>query len=95
MFTDYEHITCPVYSFNIEVVTGYPIKQDDRVRDTVRHIIAMFFEDIDNVAIYVCDSSDNKQVQRRRKFNIWFSGINDKNMSKGRLHWSNKSDLHI
>jgi hypothetical protein len=35
-------------------------------------MLELFFKDLDNVAIYTCDSLDDRQVGRRRKFDLWF-----------------------
>jgi hypothetical protein len=82
MFSDYENITCPVYSFNIDVILGESSVQDERIKYTVSYIITQFFKDVDNVAVYVCDSLDGKSLLRKRKFDMWFSNNSDKSIIK-------------
>ena len=73
-FSDYPKIVCPVYTFNIEVKDGdhTATPEDPRIGDTVADMLELFFKDLDNVAIYTCDSLDDRQVGRRRKFDLWF-----------------------
>ncbi len=84
MFTDYPHITCPVYSFNIDAIEGDPdnLPGDERVGVTVLQVMKLFFLKIENVAIYVCDSLDERQFARKRKFDIWFFTYNDGTLVK-------------
>jgi hypothetical protein len=45
---------------------------------TIANIFEDFYRKYDEtVTIYVCDSSDNRQMVRHRKFNIWFEEFND------------------
>jgi hypothetical protein len=54
------------------------IESDKRVPFTIVHIILDFYKNNDNnVCIYICDSSDGKQLARARKFNYWFSYFNE------------------
>ncbi|MDZ7898525.1 MAG: DUF6169 family protein [Arcicella sp.] len=39
---------------------------------TLKLIFEDFFKTNKNIAVYICDSSDNKQAIRFRKFNDWF-----------------------
>lgn len=84
MFSDYRHITCPVYSFNIDAIEGDPdnLPGDERVGVTVLQVMNLFFLKIENVAIYVCDSLDERQFARKRKFDIWFFTYNDGTLIK-------------
>jgi len=84
MFYDYEHITCPFYSFNIDVIDGSTrgVAEDVRIRQTVLHVFQLFFEKVDNVAIYVCDSLDERQLARKRKFDLWFSSFKNEMVIK-------------
>lgn len=84
MFADYAHITCPVYTFNIEAVEGDPDNSpgDDRVGVTVSDVMNLFFSKIDNVAVYVCDNLDERQFARKRKFDLWFYSYNDGSLIK-------------
>ena len=82
MFQDYEHLTCPVYSFSIDILKGHPKKSDKRIKETVLYVIELFFEDVENVAIYVCDSLDERQIARSRKFDMWFNTYNNNEIIK-------------
>lgn len=73
MFEDYEHITCPIYTFNIDIIEGEYLILDDSIKATVLKVIELFFSSIENVAVYVCDSLDERQYARKRKFDIWFN----------------------
>lgn len=77
MFYEYEHITCPIYSFNIDVIDGSArgVVEDVRIRQTVLHVFELFFEKVDNVVIYVCDSLDERHLARKRKFDLWFTSF--------------------
>jgi hypothetical protein len=64
------------FDFVIAVVvnnTGKTPPLDKRLPDTVSVIFNDFFRDKRNMAVYICDSSDNKQAIRFRKFNNWFN----------------------
>ncbi len=46
---------------------------DKSVAPTVVAVFIDFYENAkDTIAIYICDSSDGKQILRQRKFNDWF-----------------------
>lgn len=79
MFADYPHITCPVYSFNIDAIEENPDKtiSDERIGLTIAGVFNLFFTKIENVAVYVCDSLDDRQFARKRKFDRWFWTYND------------------
>jgi hypothetical protein len=84
MFADYPQITCPVYSFNIDAIEGEPghAPGDERVGATVSEVMNLFFRKIDNVTVYVCDSMDERQYARKRKFDLWFYAYNDGSLIK-------------
>ena len=47
---------------------------DSLIPITIANIFLDFFDRIDEpLVIYICDSSDSKQLARQRKFNTWFS----------------------
>jgi hypothetical protein len=73
-FLDYPRIVCPVYTFNIDLIEGdhTTSPEDPRIGDTIAAVFAHFFKGLDNVAIYVCDSIDDRQQGRKRKFDLWF-----------------------
>lgn len=84
MFTDYPEIVCRIYSFNIDAIEGDPDYSpgDDRVGMTISAVMNLFFSQIDNVAVYVCDSLDERQTARKRKFDLWFYAFNDGSLIK-------------
>ena len=42
----------------------------------------LFFAQVDNVGVYVCDSMDDRQLARKRKFDLWFYTFNDGTLIK-------------
>ncbi|MFB2118838.1 DUF6169 family protein [Parapedobacter sp. 2B3] len=79
VFFDYGQLVDNIYSFNIDLIQGNTKNTlaDSRIADTVVEIMKLFFETNDNVAIYICDSLDNRQLARKRKFDRWFWKYND------------------
>lgn len=79
MFSAYPHIANNIYSFNITVMEGETdiAFTDERIGITIVEIFRLFFEKIQNVAVYVCDSIDDRQLARKRKFDLWFWKYND------------------
>lgn len=64
-----------IFSFNFFCInknnyTNLP--KDERIKITILSCLATFFENIENVAITICDSLDNKEVGRYKLFNKWF-----------------------
>lgn len=84
MFEDYPLIAKRVYTFNIDVIdnNAHQLLTDERIGLTVVEVIRLFFEEYNNVAIYICDSIDNRQLARKRKFDLWFWKYNDGNIIK-------------
>ena len=62
MFVDYPTIAHTVYSFNIDIVNGDVANAttDERIGVTIVEVFKSFFRHIENVAVYVCDISDNR-----------------------------------
>ena len=56
----------------LENNTGKNPPLDKKLPDTIALIFKDFFTDKRNIVVYICDSSDNKQAIRFRKFNTWF-----------------------
>lgn len=53
------------------------IELDLRIPFTIVAIIIDFYKNNDNnVCVYICDSSDGRQLSRARKFNYWFRYFN-------------------
>lgn len=84
MFSEYADISSPVYSFNIDTIEGDPDNSlaDERVGLTISKILNLFFDKINNVIVYVCDSLDERQYARKRKFDLWFYLYNDGSLIK-------------
>jgi|GEM_PF-925174 len=84
LFEDYPDVTCDVYCCGIEVAEGDPSISplDKKVGATMAEIVKFFFAETSNVIVYVCDSLDNKEVARKRKFDDWFSRYNDGSYTK-------------
>ncbi len=84
LFTDYPVIAPYIFSFNIEVLSGDPdaVPLDDRVGATIWSVFQIFFTKRNNAALYVCDSVDDRQRARKRKFDIWFWKYNDGDIFK-------------
>jgi CO dehydrogenase/acetyl-CoA synthase gamma subunit (corrinoid Fe-S protein) len=84
MFSDYPAISENIFSFNIDVLLGDPDETlaDDKIGHTIFHIFKLFFEKIENVAVYVCDTLDERHLSRKRKFDFWFWKFNDGSLLK-------------
>ncbi len=65
-----------IYEFVIEVAInglGKNPPLDNKISITIAEIFREFFNaSSKNVCIYICDSSDNRQDIRRKKFDQWF-----------------------
>ena len=64
------------FEFSIIVLmnsTGKNPPLDKAIPPTIAAIFADFYENAtDTIAIYICDSSDERQLLRKRKFDQWF-----------------------
>ena len=61
-----------LYQFFIINASGRSIRADKDVFETVRVIIEEFFTQKEPVMLYICDTTDKRQVYRDRLFRIWF-----------------------
>ncbi len=84
MFYQYPSLAENIYTINIDVLEGDidGTIEDDRIGVTVIEIFKLFFANIENAVIYICDSSDNRQYARKRKFDVWFNKYNNGNLLK-------------
>lgn len=84
MFSDYPLIADSIYSFNIDVVEGNwdYASTDEKIGVTIVEIFRLFFERVKNVAVYVCDSTDDRHLARKRKFDWWFWKYSDGSILK-------------
>jgi hypothetical protein len=97
MFADYPKIAENIFMFNIDVVSGKPDESIavDRIGVTIVEVFKIFFSKIENVAVYVCDTLDERHLARKRKFDLWFWKFNDGSLLKedgiavieGKLFW--------
>ena len=75
-----------IFEMTIEVLdipSGVKLYPDKIIPPTIATIIKDFFHKIDQpVLMYICDSSDNKQLVRHRKFNQWFEEFSDSKLAK-------------
>ena len=84
MFEGYPKIAGNIYSFNIDVADGNADMSgiDERIGMSVVEIFRIFFSRVENVTVYVCDSSDERHIARKRKFDFWFWKYNDGSIIK-------------
>ncbi|MFN7260519.1 MAG: DUF6169 family protein [Cyclobacteriaceae bacterium] len=84
LFSDYPSIAKQVFTFNIDVIEGSPenTNYDERIGVTVLHVFKLFFENRENVVVYVCDNLDDRHLARKRKFDSWFWRYNDGSLIK-------------
>lgn len=84
MFSDYPVMAGNVYSFNIDVTEGDTSLsgEDERIGLTIVEVFRQFFARRENVAVYVCDSADERHLARKRKFDLWFWKYNDGSIIK-------------
>jgi hypothetical protein len=50
---------------------------DPLIGVTLVQIIKIFLNGLTNSVVYVCDASDNRELFRKRKFDIWFRQNDD------------------
>lgn len=80
-FSDYPELAPKVFGFNLELkfkpeeITQLPL--DKRIAATVTTIVKSFLHEKENVALYICDNSDNRENARFHKFTNWFKQYND------------------
>lgn len=84
MFDEYPAIARNIFTFNIDIISGAVGEAiaDDRIAYTVFEVFQRFFQQIENVAVYVCDSLDERHLARKRKFDLWFRKFNDGSLLK-------------
>ena len=78
-FADYPFLVGRIFMFNIEVTDGDASRSphDERIALTVIQIFGAFFSRQQNVAIYICDGHDGRELARKRKFDYWFDKYNE------------------
>ncbi|GAB6983013.1 DUF6169 family protein [Prevotella dentasini] len=85
-FLDYSDVIgteYPVYAFGIERFPPHgKCKSSNAVRNTILNILERFFQRNDNAMVAIYDSSDKRQMCRKRLFDKWFSEFDDGTLSK-------------
>jgi len=71
-----------VYTFNIESESNEPHPIDIRISHTIVSILELFFRNIENAIIFVCDNIDGKERKRNIKFDRWYQNWRTENIEK-------------
>lgn len=84
LFEAWPEISPYVYMFNIDVIDGDPDNgvTDERIGVTVLQVFNTFFSKVRNIAVYICDSTDERHLARKRKFDFWFWKYNNGKLLK-------------
>ncbi len=61
-----------VYQITIDRISSQPEQFDVLISETIKNIIAVFFENIHDALIYICDDNDKKAFQRFSVFDRWY-----------------------
>lgn len=69
---EYEIGGCMSYQFSIDNIGGSHGSHDGKIKDTIIAIIEDFFLENQDVLLYICDTSDNREAARNRLFLRWF-----------------------
>lgn len=75
LFENDPEISPNTYEFVIEVAQNLAGKRpplDSKIPQTIANIFHDFFTNHERIIVYICDSSDQKELARNRKFNTWF-----------------------
>lgn len=74
-----------IYTCNINVISGETSQSgiDPRIADTVFEIITDFLDEKRKAFVYICDSSDSRELARKRKFDLWFAKYSRDLFAKG------------
>ena len=63
---------CETWQFSFAKANSEPAPEDPYVRFTLFAIIDEFFHENEDVLLYICDTSDNREAARNRLFIRWF-----------------------
>lgn len=75
--------SCVVYNFVFAKSISGRFGMDPKIRNTIVNVISDFWEDYDEVILFVCDSSDGRSESRMRLFHYWYRILNiDKDVTK-------------
>lgn len=69
---EYEIGGCLSYQFSIDNIAREHGSYDGKIKDTIIAIIEDFFLENQDVLLYICDTSDNREAARNRLFLRWF-----------------------
>lgn len=75
IFAGYSEIEPNTFELVIRLVnnaTGKRTPPDSRIAATIAGIFRVFLSRNERIIVYICDSSDLKQVARARKFDSWY-----------------------
>ena len=78
LFCDYPSFAQFIYEMSILQADGDSPPFDFRVQLTIADIVRHFFENNKHVLLFVCDSLDERQEQRRIKFSRWYEESGNK-----------------
>lgn len=67
-----------IYQFFISTGDKLKTAPDERIRQTIMVVMNEFFKTQGVVLDYICDTADNRQAARDRKFHQWFEQALDK-----------------
>jgi hypothetical protein len=78
-FKNYKEVADNIFSFNVEVLESKRknIAADERTGFTIVEIVKHFLVSLESAVVYVCDTSDGKELLRKRKFDQWFRKYDD------------------
>jgi len=79
-FPDSEVCNGRVFMLNFDISKEVVAKRayDSNIEITIAGIIISFFESAENVMLFVCDSTDSKQRNRKITFNKWYNNHKEK-----------------
>lgn len=70
---EYEIGGCMSYQFSIDNIEKSHGSYDKKIKDTIIAIIEDFFIENQDVLLYICDTSDNREAARNRLYLRWFA----------------------
>ena len=78
-FKSYKEVAGNIYSVNVEMIESKKraVALDERTGLTIVEIVKRFLESLEDAVVYVCDSSDGRELLRKRKFDLWFRKYDD------------------
>jgi hypothetical protein len=78
IFNQYPTLQGRVFSYSFYPLTDFTgkVKADLRIKQTIAYSISNFFTKNDNLIVFVCDSSDRREMCRKKLFDRWFGEFN-------------------